>query len=62
MVKVWWQAEWPTKKVHTLIPGIYGYIMLYGKKNFVDIIKFADFKVGKLSNVIWIVEADHTGP
>lgn len=41
------------KYVQALIPRIYEYVTLHGKRDFVDVIKLKDFEVGRLSWVIW---------
>ena len=42
----------PLKDVHILILGTYEYDILHGKKDFVDMIKFKDFEMGKWT---WII-------
>lgn len=39
------------KDVHILIPGTWGNVTLYGKKD-LDIIKVTEFKIGRLSCII----------
>lgn len=41
----------PPQQVHILMPEIHEYFTLYGKKDFVDVIK--DLKMGQLS---WIIQ------
>lgn len=40
------------KGIHVPIPGTY--VILHGKRNFADVIKAMDLKIGRLFWIIWV--------
>ena len=46
----------PSKDIHTLMPGIYEYVMLHGKRDFAVVIEVKGLRTGRLS---WVI---HMGP
>lgn len=42
------------KYVHVLIPRIREYVVLRGKKDFVDVIKVTKLEIERLARIIWV--------
>ena len=42
------------KDIHTQIPRTWQYVILHDKRDFADIIKVADFKIGRLFWIAWM--------
>lgn len=55
-------ASTSTKDAHGLIPAIWQYVLLYGKKDFEDIIKVTDLKKGNYSRLSEWVQSNHRSP
>lgn len=42
------------KDVHALIPKAYEYVILHGKRDIADVIKFKDPEMGRISWIIYV--------
>lgn len=45
----------PPKMFMPLIPKVYAYVTLHGKKDIADVIKFKDPEMGRISCIIYVV-------
>lgn len=44
----------PPKDIHPLMPGTYKFVVLHGKRDFANVIKVMDLKIGRFPWMSWV--------